>query len=320
MSEVGKSRLIRGTLVAFGGMALAFGTVRVSAAQSIDQGLSASRRSFGGTEGFVDPSGRSFTFCRVAYRQMRREPGGRGWRTDYPDAERNLMLRLSQLTRTPIRTTLQGRPDHLIVQLTNDEIFQCPFIFMSDVGTMALDSEEAERLRKYLTRGGFLWVDDFWGEYAWDSWVREISKALPLGEYPIEDIPPGHTIFNALYQVYDVPQVPSIQHWRRSGGGTSERGSDSAVPHLRGIRDAHGRVIVLMSPQHRYRRWLGERGGGRGILLLVFAEGLRARDQHHPVRPDPLTAGLTDAGTYSCPPLGVVSQGHHTRFWPRLGV
>ena len=247
MSEVGKSWLIRSALVAFGGMALAFGTVRPSAAQTIDQRLSASRRSFGGTEGFVDPSGRAFTFCRVQYRQVRREPGGRGWRTDYPDADRNLMLRLSQLTRTPIRTTPQERPDHLIMQLTDDEIFQCPFIFMSDVGTMALDSDEAERLRKYLTRGGFLWVDDFWGEYAWDSWVREISKALPPGEYPIKDIPPGHTIFNALYQVYDVPQVPSIQHWRRSGGGTSERGSDSAVPHLRGIRDSQGRIIVLMS-------------------------------------------------------------------------
>ena len=247
MSEVGKSRLIRGTLVALGVMALAFGTASVSAAQGIDQRLRASRGFSGGTEGFVDPSGRAFTFCRVAYRQTRREPGGRGWRTDYPDADRNLMLRLSQLTRTPIRTTPQGRPDHLIMELTDDEIYQCPFIFMSDVGTITLDSKEAERLREYLTRGGFLWVDDFWGEYAWDSWVREIGKALPPGEYPIEDIPPGHTIFNALYQVYEVPQVPSIQHWRRSGGGTSERGSDSAVPHLRGIRDAQGRIIVLMS-------------------------------------------------------------------------
>ncbi len=230
-------------------MAMVFGTVRVSAAQSIDQRLSASRRSFGGSEGFVDPSGRAFTFCRVQYRQVRREQGGRGWRTDYPDADRNLMLRLSQLTRTPIRTTPQGRPDHLIVQLTDDEIYQCPFIFMSDVGTITLDSKEAERLREYLTRGGFLWVDDFWGEYAWDIWVREIGKALPPGEYPIEDIPPGSTIFNALYVVYDVPQVPSIQHWRRAGRGssTSEQGADSAIPHLRGIRDAQGRIMVLMS-------------------------------------------------------------------------
>jgi hypothetical protein len=247
MTEVAKSRWIRGALVVFGVMVLGFGTVRVSAAQTIDQRLRASRRSFGGNEGFVDPSGRAFTFCRVAYRQVRREPMGQGWRTDYPDADRNLMLRLSQLTTTPIRTTRQGRPDHLIVQLTDDEIFQCPFVFMSDVGTMAMNSEEAGRLRKYLLRGGFLWVDDFWGEYAWDRWVEEISKALPQGEYPIENVPPGHMIFNALYNVNDVPQVPSIQYWRRSGGATSERGSGSAVPHLRSIRDQNGRIIVLMS-------------------------------------------------------------------------
>ena len=247
MTEVGRSAWIRGALVPIGVIALAFGTASASAAQGIDQRLRSSRGFSGGTEGFADPSGRSFTFCRVQYTQVRREALGQGWRTDYPDADRNLMLRLSQLTRTPIRTNSRGRPEHLVVHFTDDELFQCPFIFMSDVGTMALSSDEAERLRKYLTRGGFLWVDDFWGEYAWENWVREISKALPPGEYPIEDIPPGHTIFNALYRVYDVPQVPSIQHWRRSGGGTSERGSGSAVPHLRGIRDSQGRIIVLMS-------------------------------------------------------------------------
>jgi hypothetical protein len=251
MTEAGKRRLHRHALIALGVMALVFATARVSAAQTIDQRLrasrGASRGSFGGNEGFADPSGRAFTFCRVAYRQVRRELMGQGWRTDYPDADRNLMLRLSQLTTTPIRTTAQGRPDHRIVQLTDDDIFQCPFVFMSDVGTMAMSGEEAERLREYLLRGGFLWVDDFWGEFAWDMWVQEISKALPLSDYPIEDIPPGHAIYNALYDVYDVPQVPSIQHWRRSGGGTSERGSASAVPHLRGIRDEQGRVIVLMS-------------------------------------------------------------------------
>lgn len=246
MTELGRVRSLKGALAVFGVLLAAFATARDSAAQTIDQRLNASRRSFGGSEGFVDPTGRAFTFCRVAYRQVRREPMGQGWRTDYPDADHNLMLRLSQLTTTPIRTTPQGRPDHLIVELTNDEIFQCPFIFMSDVGTMQMNSEEAERLREYLLRGGFLWVDDFWGEYAWDAWVQELSKALPPLEYPIEDIPPGHTIYNALYEVYNVPQIPSIQFWRR-GRGTSERGSASAVPHLRSIEDDHGRIIVLMS-------------------------------------------------------------------------
>ncbi len=247
MSDVGRSGWIRGGVMAFGLITLVFGTARVSAAQGFGQRLRGSRGAYAVAEGFSDPSGRAFTFCRVAYQQARREPGGRGWSTDYPNADRNLMLRLSQLTRTPIRTTPQGRPDHRIVDLNDDEIFQCPFVFMSDVGTMVLGSLEAERLRKYLQRGGFLWVDDFWGDYAWDNWVREISKVLPRDEYAIEDIPPGHMLFNALYQVYEVPQVPSIQHWRRSGGGTSERGAGSAVPHLRGIQDERGRIMVLMS-------------------------------------------------------------------------
>jgi hypothetical protein len=159
------------------------------------------------------------------------------------------MLRISQLTRTPIRTDSRGRPEHLVVEFTDDELFQCPFIFMSDVGTIGINPEEAERLREYLLRGGFLWVDDFWGSRAWNAWVREIGKVLPQDEYPIEDIPPGSTIFNALYVVYDIPQIPSIQHWRRSGRGssTSEQGSDSAIPHLRSIRDEQGRIVVLMS-------------------------------------------------------------------------
>ena len=246
MAEVGRSRLHRGALISLGVMAVVLVTSRVSAAQTIDQRLSNSRGSLGGGEGFVDPTGRAFTFCRVRYLQVRREPMGQGWRTDYPDADRNLMLRLSQLTTTPIRTTREGRPDHLIVRLTDDEIFECPFLFMSDVGTMRMSSDEAQRLREYLMRGGFLWVDDFWGSYAWEMWVQEIGKALPPGAHPIEDIPPGHMIFNALYNVYDVPQVPSIQFWRR-GRGTSERGFDSSVPHLRGIRDEQGRIVVLMS-------------------------------------------------------------------------
>ena len=191
---------------------------------------------------------RSFTFCRVAYRQVRREPLGQGWRTDYPDGDRNLMLRLSQLTTTPIRQTQYGEPDHVIVRIMDDELFECPFIFMSDVGTIGLDPAEAVRLRQYLEQGGFLWADDFWGSWAWDTWAHEIAKVLPPDEYPIRDIPAGHLLLNALYAVHEVPQIPSIQFWRRSGrSGTSERGSDSAEPHLRGIRDKKGRIIVVMT-------------------------------------------------------------------------
>ena len=247
MIEVRKIPLVRNAALAFGVMALALGAFGVSSAQTIDQRLRDSRSSVGGTEGFADPSKRAFTFCRAAYTQVRREPMGQGWETDYPDADRNLMLRLSQLTKTPIRTTPQGRPDHQIVRLTGDDIFDCPFVFMSDVGTMRMSVAEVQNLRRYLNQGGFLWVDDFWGSFAWEMWAQEIAKVLPPVTYPIEDVPPDHMIFNALYNVLDgVPQVPSIQFWRR-GQGTSEQGFDSSVPHLRAIKDDKGRIVVLMS-------------------------------------------------------------------------
>jgi hypothetical protein len=134
-----------------------------------------------------------------------------------------------------------------VVRATDDLLFSCPFVFMSDVGTTGFDVREVERLRDYLLAGGFLYVDDFWGEAAWEHWSAEIGKVLPRTEYPIVDIPLDHELFRALYNVREVPQVPSIQHWMWSGGTTSERGWESATPHCRGIFDHDGRLMVVMT-------------------------------------------------------------------------
>jgi hypothetical protein len=68
----------------------------------------------------------------------------------------------------------------------------------SDVGTMGLSKQEAVRLREYREKGGFLWVDDFWGERAWEHWTRELAKAMPRHEYPLEDVPLSDPIFRAM--------------------------------------------------------------------------------------------------------------------------
>jgi hypothetical protein len=190
---------------------------------------------------------RYFSFTRVAYRSVRWEPGGQGWRTDYPDADFNFMRRLAELTTAAVSGDGEEGFHHVVVELTDPRLFEFPFIYMSDAGTAGFTPEEVKRLRDYLLRGGFLWVDDFWGDRAWDHWVREIGKVLPLSEYPIFDLPPDHPIFHSLYDIGRVPQIPSIQFWRRSGGAISERGAESAVPHLRGIADRSGRLMVLMS-------------------------------------------------------------------------
>ncbi len=196
----------------------------------------------------ANASDRSFTFCRVMYESVRREYLGQGWRTDYPTSDINVMTRLSEFTRTPISRDEMGEPNHVVVRLTDEELYNYPFIFMSDVGTVWFDDEEVARLRSYLLRGGFLWVDDFWGVEAWNYWMEQMARVLPPAEYPVADVPLDHPVFRGLFEVAEIPQVPSIQFWRRSGGtSTSERGSESAEPHFRGIADERGRLMVFMS-------------------------------------------------------------------------
>ena len=186
-----------------------------------------------------------FNFCRIMTSYSNMGDGG-GWMVDYPRADINLSIRLSELTKTTVSLQPSGEPNHLVVRLTDPELFQCPFIMMTEVGQTFFEPEEAERLRTYLLKGGFLWADDFWGSYAWDHWASEFSKVLPPAQFPTKDLALGHALFQSQFQMKRVPQIPSINHWYRNND-TSERGSDSAVPHARGIADAEGRLMVLIT-------------------------------------------------------------------------
>ena len=119
---------------------------------------------------------RDFAFCKLMYRQVRYEALGMGWATDYPYAGINLMIRFSELTTAQVSRDSRDEPNHWVVELTDRELFNCPFIMAADVGTIGLSSDEATQLRAYLLKGGFLWVDDFWGPFAWEQWAGVIGK------------------------------------------------------------------------------------------------------------------------------------------------
>jgi hypothetical protein len=197
----------------------------------------------------ADMPDRNFTVCRLMYTSVRREPNGGGWRTDYPYGEINLMTRLSELTRTPVSFNAAHRPQQWVVRLTDDALFNCPYTVASDVGTIGLSQQEANRLRLYLEKGGFLWVDDFWGTAAWVQWTRELAKALPPSEFPIEDVPLSDPIFRTQFTVTKIPQITNIQFWRGVGGSTTrERGEDSPEASFRAIRDKRDhRIMVVMT-------------------------------------------------------------------------
>ena len=187
-----------------------------------------------------------FNFCRIMFSESRDGVGG-SWGVDYPRADVNLSIRLAELTRTRIsRDPSTGEPNHVLLQLTEDLLFQCPFIMMTEVGSATFTPEEQVALRAYLQKGGFLWADDFWGSYAWDFWASQMARILPPSEYPIVDLPRDHPLWRTQFEIKQMPQISSINFWRGTGG-TSERGADSAVAHARAILDKHGNVMVLMT-------------------------------------------------------------------------
>jgi hypothetical protein len=189
----------------------------------------------------------SFVYCRGFYTSWRREAGGMGWWTDYPAADHNFSVRLMELTFAQVRLDLERQPSTVVVRVSDPLLYRCGMLFMEDTGTLQFTAREVENLRAYLLKGGFLWVDDFWGSDAWEVWADQIGRVLPPSEFPIFDIPLDHPIMHTLYDVKEVPQVSSINFWRQTGGSTSERGSDSPHANFRGINDDRGHLMVVMT-------------------------------------------------------------------------
>ena len=192
-----------------------------------------------------------FNFCRAMFQSNRREK--QGWATDYPGADINFSIRLSELTKVQVRMrpAEQGPdlPDAVVVRLTDDNLFRCPFILMEDAGTAHFSDAEVARLRDYLLKGGFLFVSDYHGSWAREQFDQEIGRVLSPTQFPPIDLePPDHPIWHTFFDVTKIPQLASINTWRRSGGDTIERWNETgAPPSVRGIADQHGRLLVVMA-------------------------------------------------------------------------
>jgi hypothetical protein len=115
---------------------------------------------------------------------------------------------------------------------------------MEDAGTADFSGEEARRLGEYLRKGGFVFVSDYWGDWAKEQFDEQIRLALPDRTYRTVDLPLDHPLWHTWADLEVVPQMPSIQSWRRTGGQT-DRGVDDP-PSARGIVDDKGRILVLM--------------------------------------------------------------------------
>lgn len=187
----------------------------------------------------------SFTFCRLMYRSVRTESLGSGWTTDYPSADQNLMIRLAEVTTLDVSRGELEEPVHVVVRVTDRNVFRCPFLFASDVGTLSFLDAEVEAMRQYLLKGGFLWVDDFWGPAALEEFTKEMRRVLPDSS-PFR-LPMDHPLFSTYFTLREIPQIPAISYWLATNGSTAERGGASPEAAVYGIEDSDGRLVVLMT-------------------------------------------------------------------------
>ena len=183
-----------------------------------------------------------FQFVRLAYSANRYGRGGgwgRGrrqmWQTDWPDAEYHFTKGVDRLTR--IEVAEQGR----ILTPLDDNIYDYPWIYAVEVGYWYLSDQEAEHLREYLLRGGFLMVDDFHGSWEWAAFVSSMEKVFP--DRPIIDIPETDETFHVHYDLDHRIQIPSRMFIY--SGVTYEK--DGYTPHWRGIYDDDGRLMVAIN-------------------------------------------------------------------------
>ncbi|MCP4455515.1 MAG: DUF4159 domain-containing protein [Planctomycetes bacterium] len=200
-----------------------------------------------------------FTFVRIEYdsgggywgggggrggwgRRARGRGRGDGPYTDYPDSDLNFSYRLHQLT------AMEVNPDGKVLRLTDPELFNYPFIYIVEPGGLSFSDPEVEALRTYLLNGGFLMVDDFWGDTQWANFRYEMKRVFPTREP--KELPLSHPIFHAVFDLKKKPQIPNVMTALRgrSQGITWEPDKNPGAEqvHYRALYDDDGRMMAII--------------------------------------------------------------------------
>jgi Domain of unknown function (DUF4159) len=185
-----------------------------------------------------------FEFARMIYRDLPSRRGGEcgaWWCQDYREAEDHFFAAVTRLTRIRM-----GDGKGVTVALTDDKLFDYPWLYATQVGYWDLSDEEVDRMREYLLRGGFLMTDDFWGQEDWYVFSDTMKRVFP--DRPMLDIPKDDPALHVMYDIDEFTQIPGLRmldcYGGRGGGRMSAR-EDPAEWH--GIYDDDGRLMVAVN-------------------------------------------------------------------------
>ena len=181
-----------------------------------------------------DPSS-EFTFARVEFTMdfnsaLEREAP---WHHDYPFSEDFYLGMLREVTN--VRTSDKS---YKIVRFDNPEIFQFPFLYVSEPGFMRLTTKETDGLREYLDRGGFVMFDDFRGRDLRNLQLQ-MKKVFPDRDMFRLDV--SHEVFHNFYDMDTLEMMPPYQRFDMSGR-----------PEFWGMLDGEERLIMVANQNNDF--------------------------------------------------------------------
>ncbi len=173
-----------------------------------------------------------FHFARMMYVDNGNRPFGRGWwRQDWPTAEYHFTQNLARLTRIDTSTD-----QSVTIALTDDHLFEYPWLYATQTGDWDLSDAELDRLREYLLRGGFLMCDDFWGD-EWNVFAATMARLFPDRE--MVELHGEAAVLHVVYGIDEFTQIPGLRHLRGNG-----QVANLPPPRWYGIYDDDGRLMV----------------------------------------------------------------------------
>ncbi|MBI4063055.1 MAG: DUF4159 domain-containing protein [Elusimicrobia bacterium] len=111
-----------------------------------------------------------FVFLRLRYTVIQRRRLDKNWATDFPTADCYVQEVLKQLTTITVQEGL------FAINADDKNLMRFPFLFSTEPGSMELNGQEAMGLARYLEKGGFWFISDFWGDQELEHLKDEIKK------------------------------------------------------------------------------------------------------------------------------------------------
>ncbi|MDG2119350.1 MAG: DUF4159 domain-containing protein [Gammaproteobacteria bacterium] len=178
-------------------------------------------------------------------RGFSRRRGGGWWDTDFPDSDENFLRGVQRYTNIDTNPK-----NYKHIELTDQSLFENIFLYMNwkrvPIGTSFsgpnFSEEEVKALREFMHRGGFVMVDDFWGEPHLDDMISEVAKIFP--ERELVKLNTDHELFHIFFDIDRVAQVPGrMVTW--DYGGFLRMDDPSYPPEVYAILDDDNRIMMV---------------------------------------------------------------------------